>query len=269
MATLMITGAAGRIGTALRAGLTDHELRLTDIADLSVPAAANETFVRASLAEEDVLTQLAEGADLIVHLGGVLTDRDFIETTEANIVGSYHALEAARRAGVRRFFFAGSNHAVGYTPIAEIEPGTPVARMEIRPDSFYGVAKVAAEGLCSLYADQYDMIIVSARILTFAPAPRSLRELATWISPADTVRLVLAALALDRPGHHVCWGVSRNTRGWADLSDGLAIGFDPQDDAERYAEPIVAAATPEDQARLAAVGGRTAPRLTAGTKGEQ
>ena len=56
------------------------------------------------------------------------------------------------RHGVTRIVYAGSNHAVGRTPRADGLLGTDVRP---RPDTFYGVAKVAAEALLSLYADRY------------------------------------------------------------------------------------------------------------------
>jgi uronate dehydrogenase len=259
MAKLMITGAAGKIGTALRHRFREHELRLTDINELPEPLTPNETFAPAPLTDEATLARLAEGADCVVHLGGLLVDHGFADTAATNIMGTYHALEATRTAGVSRFFYASSNHAVGYTPVADIDPQAPVDRIAIRPDGYYGVTKIAAEGLCALFADNYGMTVLSARILTFAPEPRSLRELATWISPDDTARLVLATLTIQTPGHHVCWGVSRNTRGWANLAAGEALGFYPKDDSEPWAERIIAASTEADRERLIAVGGRVPP----------
>lgn len=259
MATLMITGAAGKIGTALRERFGEHTLRLTDIRPLPTPVAANETFVQADLADEGTLAELAGGADLVVHLGGLLVGASFTDTAAANIMGTYHVLEATRAAGVQRVFYASSNHAVGYTPVADIDDGAPLTTMPIRPDGDYGVTKAAAEALCSLYADDHGLAILSARILTFAPAPRSLRELATWISPDDTARLVLAALSLDGPGVSTCWGVSRNTRGWASLREGEALGYFPEDDSEPWAESIVPTATEDDRKNTIAIGGRSAP----------
>lgn len=259
MATLIITGAAGKIGTAIRGRLTDHALRLTDIRELPEPLRPNESYLQSPLSDQAALTEFARGADVMVHLGGLLVDHGFAETADVNILGTYQVLQATQSAGVKRFFYASSNHAVGYTPVADVHPEEPVSRMEIRPDGYYGVSKAAAEALCSLFADEYGMSILSGRILTFAARPRSLRELATWISPDDTVRLVLATLTLEGPGHRVCWGVSRNTRRWASLRDGEALGFYPVDDSEPWAESILAEATDEDQQRTIAIGGRSAP----------
>ncbi|HSS56802.1 MAG TPA: NAD-dependent epimerase/dehydratase family protein, partial [Solirubrobacteraceae bacterium] len=63
---VLITGAAGRIGRVLTAGLTDHELRLTDIAELDDPR-----FMRADLNDQAQVDGAIEGMDAVVHLGAV------------------------------------------------------------------------------------------------------------------------------------------------------------------------------------------------------
>ncbi len=128
---------------------------------------------------------------------------------------------------------ASSGHAVGYTPASEVGGTVPYPR----PDSLYGFAKAAGEALASLYADHFGMRIVSARILTFDERPRTARALATWVSPADLARLVVAAQAAP-VGHRIVWGVSANTRRPVSLEAGFALGYRPEDDAERFADEV-------------------------------
>jgi uronate dehydrogenase len=107
---------------------------------------------------------------------------------------------------------------------------------------------VAALG--SLYADKYGMKVDSARIGTGGERPGNLRTLGSWLSPADSFRLVQATLShVGAPGHHVVWAVSANTRGWANLDAGRAIGFEPRDDAEVFAGNVDTA-TPDEWAAL-------------------
>lgn len=106
-----------------------------------------------------------------------------------------------------------------------------------RPDTYYGVAKVTMEALGSLYADRYGLDVVCLRIGSAFPEPTTVRMLATWLSPADTVSLVDAALRTPDPGYAVVWGVSDNTRNWWDLSAARALGYEPADDAEDVEAP--------------------------------
>ena len=97
------------------------------------------------------------------------------------------------------------------------------------------------EALGSLYADRYGMDVVCLRIGSAFPEPTTIRQLSTWLSPADTVSLVDAALTAPSPGFAVVWGVSANTRNWWDLTAARALGYEPADDAEVYAEALIEA----------------------------
>jgi hypothetical protein len=61
-----------------------------------------------------------------------------------------------------------------------------------------------------------------------------------WLSPDDGARLVEACLATQARGFRIVWGISRNTRRWWSLAEGEAIGYEPKDDAEEYAEQLIA-----------------------------
>jgi uronate dehydrogenase len=113
---------------------------------------------------------------------------------------------------------------------------------------------VAAEALLSLYVDRYGIDAVSTRIGSFLQQPESVRGLSTWLSHDDAVRMFDAALTAPDPGFAVLYGVSANTRGWWDLEPGRALGYDPQDDAEAFADQITADAA-QDAAEGAHVGG--------------
>lgn len=246
---LLVTGASGRIGALLRPLLARPGRRLR-LLDTAPPAGlrppidpATEEFVQASVTDMDAVRDACRGADLVVHLAGYRSERPWEEILQNNIHGGYTVLEAAHNEGVRRALLASSGHAVGFVPAAKAAASdAPVPR----PDTFYGVSKATLEALGSVYADRYGMSVVSARIGTFA-APEDIgdeRTLSTWWSPGDAARLVEACLALERPGHHLVWGVSRNTRRWVSLAAGAAMGYHPQDDAERYAANVPGAGAP-------------------------
>jgi uronate dehydrogenase len=66
-----------------------------------------------------------------------------------------------------------------------------------------------------------------------------------------------AALTAPDPGFAVVYGVSANTRGWWDLEPGRALGYHPQDDAERFAGVVLGGPSDpgRDDAEAAYVGG--------------
>ena len=195
MALIALTGAAGRIGTAIRPLLigAGHSLVLCDAVGVDAgPAARVERVVTADLRDIDAHVAAFEGADVVVHLGGLADERPWPDLLAVNIDGTRAVCEAARLAGVDRLLLASSVHAVGYLPVdaAQVREGMPLPA----PDTFYGVSKAAMEALGGLYAGRFAMTVVSARIMTFGDGPDGPRSLQSWLSPADMNRLVLATL---------------------------------------------------------------------------
>ncbi|MEK6310596.1 MAG: NAD(P)-dependent oxidoreductase [Curtobacterium sp.] len=252
MATLLITGAAGRIGTALRPRLTaaGHDLVLLDTRRPDPPVGARERFVEGDVNDRAALEAALPGVDTVVHLAGIPTEDDWDTLVTANVTGTKNLFEAAAAAGVRRVVQASSIHAVGRVPEGEAEPASVPGDRLPRPDLYYGFTKAAMELLGSLFADRADMSVVSARIGAFGERPSSRRALLMWSSPDDLARLVQATVGLREPGHHVVWAVSRNTGSPADLSAGEAIGYHPVDDASAVLGADERAALPDEDIRF-------------------
>ncbi len=228
---MLITGAAGAIGSCLRHGLRPvvGELVLTDVRPLE--PVGGERFVQADLTDRDALARAAEGADAVIHLGAVPSEASFDELLGPNLVGTFNVFEAARRAGVPRVVFASSNHATGFYPVEQMLSG----REPPRPDTLYGVTKAYGEALGHLYADKFGLDVVCIRIGGFLDRPRQVRDLSTWLSPPDAVRLFAACLSAPAIGFRVVYGASANARLRWDLSPARELGYEPQDDAERFA----------------------------------
>jgi uronate dehydrogenase len=235
---IVITGAAGLVGSMLRPRLArpDRTLRLLDVAPLV--AGPGEEAIEASVTDMDAMTAACRGADAVIHLAGVPGEAPWPRILELNINGGYVVFEAARRAGTPRVIFASSNHAVGFTPRADF----PVPDYAFpAPDTYYGVSKAATEALAALYHYRHGMDAICVRILSCFPRPQNVRMLSTWLSPDDTGRLFEACLTVPAPGFRVIFGVSANTRGgWVSLAEAAALGYRPQDDAEAYAAEIIA-----------------------------
>ena len=236
MSTVLITGAAGRIGRYLRAGLPEHGfmLRLLD----RVPISDEPGAICADINDAAALAKAMAGADAVVHLAGLIHTNDpFEEILKVNMDGTYQVFEAARLAGVERIVYASSNHANGFAPrSANTAPGSGD-----RPDSFYGVSKLFGEALGRLYADRYGMKVACLRIGSCFDQPSNPRMLATWLSPADAARLVAACLRSETLDYAVVYGLSRNSRRFWDLEPALRLGYEPLDDAEDFAEAVLAA----------------------------
>jgi uronate dehydrogenase len=239
MPTILITGAAGRIGTMLRPRLArpGRVLRLLDVAPVPSPG-PDEEIVAGSVTNLPAMIEACSGIDAVIHLGGISTEAPWDQILAVNINGTRNAFEAARRAGVPRVIFASSNHAVGFAP----RESFPVPDYAFPvPDSYYGVSKVAGEALAAMYNHRYQIDAISIRILSCYETPQTARMLSTWLSPDDAGRLFEACLTIPSPGCRVIYGVSANTRGgWVSLDEARALGYNPLDDAEAYAADMLA-----------------------------
>ncbi|MGH3244419.1 MAG: NAD-dependent epimerase/dehydratase family protein [Spirillospora sp.] len=229
LGTIVLTGAAGRVGSALRAPLRDEADRLI-LADREPLHAEtpNETVHRTDLSDA---VEIVRGADAIVHLAGVPDEAPFADLVEGNILGTQRVLDAARVTGVPRVVLASSNRLTGCYPSTE----TVSAEMPPRPDGLYGVSKVAVEALGRLYADKFGLDVVCLRIGSAEARPSEPRHLATWLSPRDCAGFVRAALTVPAPGFLAAYAVSANKRRFWELNERL--DYKPLDDAASYDIP--------------------------------
>jgi uronate dehydrogenase len=238
MQSILVTGAAGGIGTRLRKLLGGVYPRIR-WSDVRAPAdlANDPSFVPADLADLAQVEKIVEGVDGIVHLGGESIEQEWDRILRANIVGCYNLFEAARRKNVQRVVFASSNHAVGFYPRRRrIGVNAPV-----RPDSRYGVSKAFGEALGSLYAFKHGLRVTCIRIGNFGDEPVDLRRLSIWLKPEDLVQLIRIGLEHPDLRYEIFFGASDNARSFWDNEPAFRYGYRPNGRAEDYADAALAA----------------------------
>lgn len=182
----LVTGAAGFVGSALARRLLDDGWSvtgvdsLTDYYDIALKRANLDrlvgdgfSFIEADLNSAD-LDGLLAGVEYVFHLAGQPGVRKswgdhFSHYVEANVSATQALLEAVRRApNVRKVVYASSSSIYGNAPrFPVVEEDLP------RPVSPYGVTKLAGEHLCSLYAANFGLPVVSLRYFTvYGPGQR-------------------------------------------------------------------------------------------------
>ncbi|AXI41561.1 NAD(P)-dependent oxidoreductase [Sulfitobacter sp. SK011] len=240
---LVLTGAAGRLGSYLREPLAAmcDELLSTDIADDIGKLYDGERYEKADLAEMDQIKPLLEGADMVVHFGAIVDEKPFEELLGPNFIGSYNIWEAGYQHGVRRIVYASSIHAVGMHKKADFI-GIDAPH---RPDTFYGLAKCFTEDLGSMYWDKRQMESVHLRILSAAQVNNS-RALGSWLSYDDLIQLVTRAVDTPSVGFSIIYGVSNNDRCPVDNAKASFLGYRPKDNAEQFANDVLAEDGPVD-----------------------
>jgi uronate dehydrogenase len=238
MQRVLVTGAAGGIGTRLRT-LLKGIYPDTRWSDLKTPTdlAPDERFIQADLAVMSDVEKAVDGVQGIVHLGGFSVEGPWDTILNANIIGCYNLFEAARKAKVERIVFASSNHAVGFYP-RQRRIGTDDA---VRPDSRYGASKAFGEALAALYAYKHGLGVTCLRIGNFGDTPVDKRRLSIWLAPQDLVQLIRIGLEHPDIRHEIFYGASDNARTFWDNSAAFRYGYRPQGHAEDHAAAALAA----------------------------
>jgi len=184
---VLVTGGAGFIGSHLVERLLadghdvaaldelndfyDPRIKRANLAAVAERIVFHEADIRDAQAVHRIVS---EGAfDSIIHLAARAGVRPSIKEPklyiDANITGTFHLLEAARQAGVKRFINASSSSVYGVLKTAPFREDMCL-NQTISP---YAATKLAAEQLCSNYSHLYEMRTVSLRFFTvYGPRQR-------------------------------------------------------------------------------------------------
>ncbi len=244
---LLITGIKGLIGRASAPYLA----RYYTICGLDLGSAGgkypsrkvNITDSRALLAAFRRFSPIRD----VLHLAAdPRVDAPWESALSNNIQGTWNVFNAAALTGVRRVVFASSNHVTGgyengtMALSEQQQPPKISVRNAPRPDSPYGISKLAGEGIARFFFDHQDLEAVCLRIgsvLEEDPPGTHPRHRATWLSHRDLCHLLERSLLAERsfPGFGIYYGVSDNTRRFWRLENARReLGFHPEDDAEQF-----------------------------------
>lgn len=171
---VLLTGSSGWLGRFLapRLRAAGHQVTGLDVAP------GTDTDVVGSVADRRVVDRaFARGVEAVIH-AAALHKPDLIRYpaqafVDVNVTGTLHLLEAARAAGHDRFVFT-STTSLMISQTIRAEAGDAAIWLDetsgpLAPRNTYGVTKLAAEGLCRIYAADHDLACVVLRTGRFFP----------------------------------------------------------------------------------------------------
>jgi UDP-glucose 4-epimerase len=235
MATYLITGVAGFIGSNLAHALIERGQEVRGIDNFSHGRRENIAgmirhfdFRNADITNASAIRSACDGVDYVLHqaaLGSVPRSlADPMATNQANVAGTLGVLEAARDAGVKRVIFASSSSVYGNTPTLPKQE-----HMQFNPISPYAVSKCAGELYCRSFYNVLGLETVCLRYFNvFGPRqhptsqyaaviPRFIRQMLNGEQPTifgdgeqcrdfTFVDNVVSAnlLACEAPAHKAC-----------------------------------------------------------------
>jgi nucleoside-diphosphate-sugar epimerase len=169
MASYLVTGGAGFIGSHLAEELVRRKERVVIVDNLSTGSRRNlahlsehVTFVEGDLAEPGVCRRAVEGMDYVLHQAAIpsvpRSIDDPVGSHRANVDAALNILIAARDAGVKRLVYAGSSSVYGDAPRLPKHEDMPPS-----PLSPYALQKLVAEQYCQLFTQLYGFETVTIR----------------------------------------------------------------------------------------------------------
>ena len=228
---VLITGAAGRIGSNLREFWGDrYRLRLADVNPIKEKR-DHEDVVDMDITDYQSFLNACEGVETVIHLAADPSmQAEFYKTLlNLNIIGCYNAFESARVAGCKRIIFASSINAVlGHEDKIPVKWDAPVY-----PINVYGATKCWGEALGRSYAHQFDLSCICVRI-----GAAAFEQSGEW--DTESVNMGFSArdqahlfgCCVDAPKNisfKIVNGVSKHKNSWMDLTCANELGYQPQD----------------------------------------
>ncbi|MFP4070385.1 MAG: NAD-dependent epimerase/dehydratase family protein [Opitutales bacterium] len=261
---VLVTGAAGRIGSAFAAAARDdYELTLmvqNVDAERSLAIKPHGRLVEGRLEDIERLKELCAGIDTVVHLAADPSPSATWDSLHANnIIGTYHLLAAAKAAGCRRVILASSIHTVsGYPSEQQVKTHDPV-----NPEDLYGVSKCFGEAMGRYMAEREQLSCIALRIGWFTSAESIRKEhsphgLEAWLSPRDFMQLLKLCIENTSLKFAVFNAISDNRFKRLDISDARELlGYAPKDDAFAEHEAIQTETLPDTKAETPPINRKT------------
>lgn len=238
MERVLITGAAGRVGTIIAPHLAErHRLRLVDRKIASSPDNGEIEVMEGELLNPELLARAVKDVDVVVHLAANPSPKaTWPDLLAPNIDLAWQVFAAANEAGVRRVVYASSSHAAGLYDRDDQRPVDP--NWSVRPCCAYGTSKAYGEIAARHFAEAQGMSTIVLRIGWTIARPPSIAGLRQWVSPGDLQQVAGKAVETDQH-FGIYYAVSANTRLTWDLSNARReLGFEPQDDGEIFADTV-------------------------------
>ncbi|WP_425860176.1 NAD-dependent epimerase/dehydratase family protein [Arthrobacter sp. TWP1-1] len=230
---LLLTGGLGTVGQLLQAELRrDYHLRITDRTAPPSGSPSGSVFAEDELLVGDLLDPAFARAcvrrsDVVIHLAANASPTASATEARGNVVMAENVFKAAAEYKVERLVIASSVHANGLEYRDGSQGISPLNTS--RPCCPYGAGKVAIEALAREHHEAVGGAVSCLRLgLTGWPLTEQ-QYAQTWLSAADLLRLVQAAL--DRPpGFGIYNAVSLDSATRWDTSNALSdLGWQPQD----------------------------------------
>jgi uronate dehydrogenase len=231
---VLVTGSSGHIGRIVVPALREEGYVVRGMDIIGTDDELDE-FVKGDLQEFPSVRKAVSDVDLVIHLAGCSDDgAELHDLVGPNLLGVYHVLEAMRLEGVSRIIIASSVHAVDIIS----DRSAPWSACDRCPTTTYGLLKVTAEDMVSMFSRRYGISGFAARLGWVLRNDTELRELLDdprlwncFLSQVDLRNFFLCCARTRKDGLHVVYALSQQKPpATFDLVPAMeTVGFVPRD----------------------------------------
>ena len=206
MATYLVTGGAGFIGSSLARALVARGDTVRVIDNFSTGKRANVAdfaakidLIEGDIRDDRLLARAMEGVEVVFHEAAIASVpqsmAEPLENYDVNAIGTLRVLETARRLRVRRVVYAASSAAYGDDPVLP-----KVETMAPAPISPYGASKLAGEVALQVYARAYGLETVCLRYFNVFGPRQDPTSMYAGVIPRFVTALCSGAQPRTQPG---------------------------------------------------------------------
>lgn len=231
---VLVTGAAGRIGSAFVEEMSDrYDFRLADRSDAVHQLLPDVEALVLNVADYDACVHAVQGIDVVLHLAADPSpSADYYDSLRPNnFDGTYNIFRAAAEAGCQRLVYASSVQTVlGYPQDDQTSTGA-----YWWPLNMYAVSKCYGEATARMFAATTDLSAICVRIGAYERPglgnPEWRHELSAYVSPRDLNQLFWLCIDAEGVDFAVVHGISNNRVKRLSLAETQELlGYAPVDD---------------------------------------
>jgi UDP-glucose 4-epimerase len=202
---ILVTGSSGQLGAVICSLLSgEHSIIGVD------SAPGKYTSHLRDISDNEFILSIAKDVEIIIHTCSLhaphLKTHSCEEFINTNIHGTLNLLKSAVENRVRRFIYTSTTSLYGHAMVSKERAVWVTEDLRSRPRDIYDVTKIAAEGLCEAYANEYDLPCLSLRVSRYFPEPdylTAIYRLYRGVDVRDAAAAHLLAMKKDLAGYDV------------------------------------------------------------------
>ncbi len=202
---VLVTGSSGQLGAVISSMLSkEHSIIGID----SLPG--KYTSHIGDITNYEFVLSVIKNVEIIIHACSLhaphLKTHSSEEFINTNINGTLNLLKSAIENRVRRFVYTSTTSLYGHAMVSTKQAVWVTEELLPRPRDIYDVTKIAAEGLCETYANNYNLSCISLRVSRYFPESdylMTIYRLYRGVDVRDAATAHILAMTAEKKGYEV------------------------------------------------------------------